>query len=679
MKRQLFILILLIFLIFTKTHNTPFWTQENTSIPSGSQYSPSKNYGFQINWTDSVQGVGGISSVVLETDFYGTRQNFTKSTTPAVQNNTNGVYWINFTDLKPGDYSYKWYANDTNNNFNSTNDFSYPIEKNNTPIVLKLDGTEGNKSYNLNNIAKFNVSLSIPGKTVYLNSSYPGWSLQFGTSFLYNETNLTQKGTFSATAYYNEDENYTGSSVTYYFDNTPPQFSGKSVSPSPFPYYEPNKTYQFNITWSDATLNHVWFESNHTGTRKNYTYPTVQNQSGVFWINLEDLKGGTFNYRWIANDNINNVNNTTTEDYVVHKAYSLTMVSPTVDIVIGNSFTVSCYSNTLQITYNEFKLYRDNTLVTNTSIVTRGETVELEIGSYNYVCNTTGNRNFTNQSLVKTINVVASQPSNGGQPPPEEFKISDISSPSIEIGKAGQGTFNLSNTFSETLVNIDVDVTGIPAIWYTVEGVPSALLEGGNTIIKIKFDIPDDAETKEYELTIKVTADVEDEDETKTVSQKMILKVTAPSPYENEPPSYYTGDYNTTAAGEPTLFSLDWVDDTGLSSFIFSTNISGNWLNDSESSLSGRNDTTSAVKTLNSEVGKIIAWKFYISDVDDAWVASEEFYLVTTAKEGEIDIVTIVIVIFVIIITLVAFFFLRSKFSKIEEEIIYYYSKDGKI
>ncbi len=48
----------------------------------------------------------------------------------------------------------------------------------------------------------------------------------------------------------------------------------------------------------------------------------------------------------------------------------------------------------------------------------------------------------------------------------------------------------------------------------------------------------------------------------------------------NAAPLYFQNSTNSTIAGNPTLFSLYWTDDVGLSGYIFSTNNTGTWVND---------------------------------------------------------------------------------------------------
>ena len=682
MKKYILLLLLVLFIFANNTHHTPFYSQGSISVPSNSQYSPSKNYGFQINWTDSTLGVGGVSTVIFETNLLGTLKNYTKYTTPSVNNNTAGIYWINFTGVGAGNYIYRWYANDTGNSFNFTNQMSYVIAKNNSvSIKLFLNGTEGNKTYDRYKIANFTVSLKLPSKTVYLNSTYPGWTQKSsGSSVIYNLTNVSALGLHKLTAYWNGDNNYTASSKIYYFDNIPPSFSNKKTYPPSFPFYSKNASYQFNISISDAKINNVWFESNHTGSYHNYTYPNVKNQSGVFWINLIDLPATRFVYRWIAKDDKNKFNSTIKELYRIYKNYALTFYISATSVAYGTQTVVVCYSNTNQLTVNDFKLYRNSALIANTSILSRDDISTLNIGTYVYECNTNGKQNYTNQSFSATLTVSAGTlPGDSGWPAAKELKISDVSSPTVNISESGEGTFNLSSTLDETLVNINVSLIGIPSDWYTVENVPSAILTGGSTTIKIKFDIPSEESEGEYNVTIRVSAKTETSNETKTVIQNMILTLTSPSPTPNQLPTYSNPSISNLTAGGSVVFSLRWVDDRGLSGYIFSTNNSGEWMNDSWIPLLGKTDVSISNKILNSEVGAVVAWKVYANDSNNLWVVSREFYLTTEEAKGEFDFIIIIIaVVIIVVVAVVGFIVYRIRLFKPKKKkgkVVYVYTR----
>jgi len=95
------------------------------------------------------------------------------------------------------------------------------VSKGGTNTSLYLNGTEGNKSYNISDTANFTVSLNVSGKTVKLASDYAGWALQSSTTPLMNYTTLNSVGDWwNLTGYFEGDENYSTSSRTYFFNVT---------------------------------------------------------------------------------------------------------------------------------------------------------------------------------------------------------------------------------------------------------------------------------------------------------------------------------------------------------------------------------------------------------------------------------------------------------------------------
>jgi hypothetical protein len=94
-------------------------------------------------------------------------------------------------------------------------------------------------------------------------------------------------------------------------------------------------------------------------------------------------------------------------------------------------------------------------------------------------------------------------------------------------------------------------------------------------------------------------------------------------------PVYSNNQTNNTLAGKPTLFSLDWADNIGLSGYVFSTNNSGIWANSSFVRFTGIQNTSWNVTTLNPAVGVTVGWRFYANDTANNWSASEIFSLIT--------------------------------------------------
>ena len=92
-----------------------------------STYAQNKNYTFNATWISSA----GISDIILEFD--GT--NYSLSSVEIIKN--NNIYTRTFVDLAAGNYSYKWYANDTKGNWNWTQTLIFVVEKA-IPSILEI-------------------------------------------------------------------------------------------------------------------------------------------------------------------------------------------------------------------------------------------------------------------------------------------------------------------------------------------------------------------------------------------------------------------------------------------------------------------------------------------------------------------------------------------------------------
>ena len=84
-------------------------------------------------------------------------------------------------------------------------------------------------------------------------------------------------------------------------------------------------------------------------------------------------------------------------------------------------------------------------------------------------------------------------------------------------------------------------------------------------------------------------------------------------------PTYNDIGYNTTLAGNIAEFSCYWQDPDGLSHFIFSWNGTGIWTNDTASALTGTADWANLTKTLPSNVGVVVGFRWYCNDTGDNW------------------------------------------------------------
>lgn len=72
-----------------------------------------------------------------------------------------------------------------------------------------------------------------------------------------------------------------------------------------------------------------------------------------------------------------------------------------------------------------------------------------------------------------------------------------------------------------------------------------------------------------------------------------------------------------------TYFTVYWYDDIGLSGYIYSTNLTGSWLNDSWASMTGTDNWSNVTKILNTAAGTSVGWKVYANDTDNLWNSTE--------------------------------------------------------
>jgi len=88
---------------------------------------------------------------------------------------------------------------------------------------------------------------------------------------------------------------------------------------------------------------------------------------------------------------------------------------------------------------------------------------------------------------------------------------------------------------------------------------------------------------------------------------------------DTTPPTSSNAGTNNTVAGKPALFHVKWTDDVGLSGFIFGTNNTGSWANDTWTPMSGATDWSNVTKTLNSTPGTLVQWRVWANDTSNNW------------------------------------------------------------
>jgi len=87
---------------------------------------------------------------------------------------------------------------------------------------------------------------------------------------------------------------------------------------------------------------------------------------------------------------------------------------------------------------------------------------------------------------------------------------------------------------------------------------------------------------------------------------------------ETVPPTWSNAGTNNTIGGQPTLFHVKWTDDTELSGFIFGTNNTGTWANDTWAPMSGTSDWSNVTKILSS-TASLVQWTVWANDTSNNW------------------------------------------------------------
>jgi KaiC/GvpD/RAD55 family RecA-like ATPase/PKD repeat protein len=85
------------------------------------------------------------------------------------------------------------------------------------------------------------------------------------------------------------------------------------------------------------------------------------------------------------------------------------------------------------------------------------------------------------------------------------------------------------------------------------------------------------------------------------------------------PPVWSNARTNDTAPGLPTLFSVRWTDNAGLSGFIFGTNDTGTWVNSTWTPMSGTANWSNVTETINSTFGIVVQWRIWANDTSNNW------------------------------------------------------------
>ncbi len=183
----------------TVDRTPPLYYNQSAYPPSPATYSPNASYQFNITWIDNNVS---IDSVWIEHNFTGTFQNY------SVNLSTGSIFIYNYSDLSAALYSYKWYANDSLGNVNSTPYYNYTVQKATPGLTLSL-----NPSNTVSYGSQTNVSCTADSLQYTINLYRNGTLVATGTGYV-EEVATLAAGTYNYSCNATESENYTSASTS---------------------------------------------------------------------------------------------------------------------------------------------------------------------------------------------------------------------------------------------------------------------------------------------------------------------------------------------------------------------------------------------------------------------------------------------------------------------------------
>ena len=430
------------------------------------------------------------------------------------------------------------------------------VFKKSETMQLYLNDIAGNRtngnSYDLYDSLEIKVFLNVSNASVSVNSTYPAFTTLSNNSSTtqnntFNSTNLTTSGLYSLTAYWEGNENYSAASKTYYF-GVIPYWTNEVLSIPNNSVYTKNATYNFQIDVVGSVSN-MTFESNflnasYATNYTNTTTPAVQKNGSTYWINFTGLPANEngYNYRWYAVYD-DETTNSDQKVYTVSKIpITLSWTSPSVwSVDAGTTATVTCQANdTINITMG----------VGSYAPITALEVASTDVSSsssnsFICFCRPADNTNYSGyitsalEFIVQetTTTTTTTTSSGGDSTTGGSFLIKDlVTTLAVGTGDSTSTGFTVSNTRANNMVDVKLSVTGIPASWYKLSKTTIDILQKYKPeSVSITFNIPSDADIKEYDVTITARGSELNDDAILTTTKSMKLNVEYKEPSTVEP------------------------------------------------------------------------------------------------------------------------------------------------
>jgi len=491
-KRSVLVVSLLSLLVLfsLRGYAEPTYTYNQSQLIT--TYTPTGYSNFSITWNDSSENVNAY----LENNFSVSLANWSMQGTYPTFTNSTSV-------LAAGVYQYRFVANSSGNE-NSTPILYFTISKAATNITLYLNGTQENMTYTSNDTANFTVILNVSGN-INLTSNYTGWVNQSELSSpLYYYPSFYSVGNWSyLTASFDGNENYTASSpITYYFnvtDATPPVPSSIGWSTNTA---GSSVTFSTLLTDNAGLSGYVFSFDNCIGSFMNESWIPMTGLTNWSYVikTINSTAGCTINFKVYAKD---------TSNY-----WSVSSNSFITKYNDGSSCTDNIQCPELYCLHN---VCRPSSPWCGDTICDSGETCSscpTDCGSCTSTTSSSGSNTPTGSFLIKDL----------------------ASSLAISQGESKSAQFTLSNTLSNNIANVSFSVSGIDSSWYTLsKSSISILAHGTSQAMTITFNIPNNAEAKDYVVTISAKGKALGETTSRIATKTMTLTVNSSQPQPIQP------------------------------------------------------------------------------------------------------------------------------------------------
>jgi hypothetical protein len=268
----------------------------------------------------------------------------------------------------------------------------------------------------------FNFSVKddyIANCSLYLNSS-GSWAINQTNSSIVNNTNSTFVAPLTdAWHLWNVyccdlagNCAFGSSNRTVKIDSSPPFPSNENATPVNNSVYTYPSLYQFNMTWNDTLnpLSIIVIEHNFSGTLANYSTNNISNN---YFYAIGNLSAGVYQYRWYANDSLNNRNASPIYYYTIKQAnatMNLLLNGTAGNIVVNEGSSINISGNLSIPSSGYIELYIDGNITNSGNNSLSNITTFSQQRQYNITLLYPATINYTTTQLTRFVTVTDTQP-----------------------------------------------------------------------------------------------------------------------------------------------------------------------------------------------------------------------------------------------------------------------------